>query len=180
MKEAPQNMSPLLVNKTRNGLNVPVPPKIHERGDKVVVNGAKESLLAILRKHICQCDKHTLEKLTFKFLTVNKITASYDILVWMFIFLRKNCEHDLYLNIVKEYIMKMQKKKQEDESHQSEKYILSKKQTLDKFIKSAEILQTDCINFKAIDESVGALYSKGKSKDNALGKIKVYLNKINF
>jgi len=65
---------------------------MHERGDKVVVNGAKESLLSILRKHVCQCGKHTLEKLSSKFLSLNKVAASYDILVWMFIFIKINCD----------------------------------------------------------------------------------------
>jgi len=66
-------------------------PRIHERGDKVVVNGAKESLLSILRRHACDCGKHTGDKLILRFLSTNKITASYDVMVWMFIFMRLNC-----------------------------------------------------------------------------------------
>jgi hypothetical protein len=91
MKEPLSFQSPILVSKTRNGNSNAFVPKPHERGDKVVVNGAKESLLAILRKSICNCEKHNLEKLTLKFLASNKITASYDIPVWMFIYLRKVC-----------------------------------------------------------------------------------------
>jgi len=53
MKEALQTQTTVLVNKTRNGSTTRVPSNLHERGDKVVVNGAKESLLAILRKHLC-------------------------------------------------------------------------------------------------------------------------------
>jgi hypothetical protein len=49
-----------------------------------------------------------------KFVTQNKITASYDILVWMFIFIRKNCEGDIYSTILKEYLVKMRKKANED------------------------------------------------------------------
>lgn len=88
-------------------------PKIHERGDKVVVNGAKESLLSILKRHMCDCGKHTGDRLVQKFLTANKITASYDVMVWMFMFVRLNCEEDLYKTIAQEYLQKMVKKNEE-------------------------------------------------------------------
>jgi len=35
------------------------------------------------------------------FLSQNKLTASYDVIVWMLVFLRINFEHDLYMTIVK-------------------------------------------------------------------------------
>ena len=41
MKEAPTSSVPFLCQKTRNGITPSYSPKIHERGDKVVVNGAK-------------------------------------------------------------------------------------------------------------------------------------------
>ena len=62
------------------------------------------------------------------------MSASYDILVWMLIFIKLNCEPTLYNHILKEYLMKMQKKRDEEENHQSQKYIESKKKTLLKFI----------------------------------------------
>jgi len=70
--------------------------KPHCRGDKVVVNGAKESLLSILRKYKCGCGKHTLQKLTTKFLSSNKITASYDIIVWMLMYIEKMTSFSIY------------------------------------------------------------------------------------
>ena len=69
-----------------------------------------------------------------KFLTLNKVAASYDILVWMLIFIKINCEPIIYSQIIREYLIKMQKKKDEDETHQSQKYVESKKKTLRKFI----------------------------------------------
>ncbi len=72
--------------------------------------------------------------MTSKFLTINKVAASYDILVWMLLFIKLNSEPTLYSLILKEYLMKMQKKKDEEENHQSQKYIDSKKKTLQKFI----------------------------------------------
>ena len=131
MKEAPASQ---VLHNTRSGPNTSDVNRVHERGDKVVVNGAKESLLSILRRYTCQCNKHTLDKLTSKFLTINKVAASYDILVWMPIFIKLNSEPALYSLILKEYLMKMQKKKDEEENHQSQKYIDSKKKTLHKFI----------------------------------------------
>jgi hypothetical protein len=38
----------------------------------------------------------------------------------------------------------------------------------------------DSMSRKTIDRSIEALYSKGKSKDNALKKIENYLEKISF
>jgi hypothetical protein len=87
--------------------------RVHERGDKVVVNGAKESLLSILKRYECDCKKHTGDKLVLKFLQANRITASYDVIVWMFIFMRLNCVEDLYLLITNEYLKKMEKKNEE-------------------------------------------------------------------
>lgn len=88
-------------------------PRMHERGDKVVVNGAKESLLSILKRHTCDCGKHTGDRMVQKFLTANKITASYDVMVWMFMFMRLHCEENLYKTIADEYLKKMVKKNEE-------------------------------------------------------------------
>ncbi len=96
MKEAPCNQIPSSLTKTRSGSSTIPQIKTHERGDKVVVNGAKESLLSILRKYACQHGKHTLEKSTMKFLSANKVSASYDLVVWMFLFLKLNCQPTLY------------------------------------------------------------------------------------
>lgn len=93
MKEAPASQ---VLHNTRSGPNTSDVNRVHERGDKVVVNGAKESLLSILRRYTCQCSKHTLDKLTSKFLTINKVAASYDILVWMLLFIKLNSEPTLY------------------------------------------------------------------------------------
>ena len=112
MKEAALNQAThSQKRKTRQGTNNESSKRVHERGDKVVVNGAKESLLAILRKYICKCTKHNLEKLTLRFLNQNKITASYNILVWMFIFIRQNCQSKIYSTILSEYLVKMKRKR---------------------------------------------------------------------
>lgn len=74
----------------------------------------------------------------------------------------------------------MEKKNEEVENHQSEKYKITKKKTLQKFIESAELIMNDSLSRKTIDRSIEALYSKGKSKDNALKKIESYLEKISF
>ncbi len=39
---------------------------------------------------------------------------------------------------------------------------------------------TDSVSEDVIEKSVGALYSKGKSRENALIKIRAYLKKIGF
>lgn len=39
---------------------------------------------------------------------------------------------------------------------------------------------TDSLNRKSINNSIGVLYSKGKSKENALIKIETFLKTINF
>jgi len=70
--------------------------------------------MAILRKYMCDCEKHNLEKTTSKFLALNKVSASYDLVVWILIFLRMNCEIGIYEEIGKEYLMKMNRKKDED------------------------------------------------------------------
>lgn len=119
MKEFSPNPISINLRQSRNQAERPAVPKVHERGDKVVVNGAKESLLSILRKYHCQCEKHTGDKLVMKFLTMNKIIASYDAPVWMFIFLRLNFEDPLFHEIVNEYVAKMHRKMNENESHQS-------------------------------------------------------------
>lgn len=64
----------------------------------------------------------------------------------MFIFIRTNCHPTLYSTIVSEYLKKMNKKRTEDETHRSQKYIDTKKKTLQKFIESAEILLADSID----------------------------------
>lgn len=74
------------------------------------MNGAKESMLAIINKHVCICGKHTLEDSTVKFLSQNKMKVSYDTIVWMLTFAKRNCEPELYYTIAKEYLGKMQKK----------------------------------------------------------------------
>lgn len=51
---------------------------------------------------------------------------------------------------MEEYLGKMNRKKDEDETHQSQKYIDSKKKTLKKFIESAEALSNDEMNFESI------------------------------
>jgi len=47
--------------------------------------------MAILRRYMCDCGKHSLEKATSKFLTLNKVSASYDLVVWMLLFMKMNC-----------------------------------------------------------------------------------------
>jgi hypothetical protein len=84
---------------TRSGFASKSTIDIHERGDKVVVNGAKESILTILNRHSCDCGKHNLAESVVKFLKSNNITASYDIIVWIFIYLRLNCESKIYKEI---------------------------------------------------------------------------------
>lgn len=128
---------------------------------------------------MCDCGRHSLEKATSKFLTLNKVSASYDLVVWMLIFMKMNCSIQIYEEIVKEYLMKMNKKRDEDQTHHSPKYIQSKKVTLKKFINSAESLLNDTISSKEIYNSVSVLYSKGKSKDDAVKKITDYLGKAN-
>lgn len=71
-------------------------------------------------------------------------------MVWMLVFIKLNCEPSLYSLILREYLAKMQKKRDEDETHQSQKYIESKKKTLQKFIESAEQLDADQINEDAL------------------------------
>lgn len=48
----------------------------------------------------------------------------------------------------------MIKKRDQDESHQSEKYIATKKKALNKFIESAKILQSKALDELTIEESV--------------------------
>lgn len=70
---------------------------IHKRGDKNVINGAKESLMSILAKFLCNCEKkNNLKDLAYRFLRFNKSTASYDTIVWLFIFLMFYCSKDDY------------------------------------------------------------------------------------
>lgn len=51
---------------------------------------------------------------------------------------------------------------------------------MQKFIESAEILLADSIDETKIESSVGALYSKGKSRQNAFDKIKTYMRSKDF
>ena len=110
MKEAAHQSLSEVPSKTRNRKVISPMRKLHQRGDKVVVNGAKESLLAIMKKYICGCSKHTLDKLAIKFLNKNGITASYDLVVWIFIFIRKIGDSETYSEILKDYLKKMRKK----------------------------------------------------------------------
>jgi hypothetical protein len=52
-----------------------------------------------------------------KFLSANKVSASYDLVVWMFIFVRDNCEIELFNSIMQQYLTKMRRKQLEKETH---------------------------------------------------------------
>lgn len=56
--------------------------KPHIRGDKIVANGARESLKAIVNKYVCQCGKHRMNELMERFLSQHKINSTYDATVW--------------------------------------------------------------------------------------------------
>ena len=81
---------------------------------------------------------------------------------------------------MKGYLEKMRAKFEEDEVHESEKYIDTKKSTITKFINSGEQLLNIYLDYQALDRSVEALYKKGKSKCNVMLKIQKYLTKIGF